>query len=211
MNADEIDALGVAPSALTDKNLYTYCDNNPVVRTDTGGDVWETVFDVISLGLSVADVVANPVNPWAWAGLAGDVIDVAVPFVGGVGEVVKCCGAINKAKDVVDASKQAKKMVSKSVGTYEIIYKSGKNYVGKGTFDRAIQSAQRYVDPHKLNGFKGDEVLSITWKKAKDNSEAFMTEYLWQHRGAGVLSANHKALTYNQIWSPGRRYTEWYD
>lgn len=42
------------------------------------------------------------------------------------------------------------------------MYKSGKNYVGKGTFNRAIQSAQRYTKPHKLNDNMGDEVLSIT-------------------------------------------------
>lgn len=26
-----------------DKNLYAYCDNNPVLRKDTGGDLWELV------------------------------------------------------------------------------------------------------------------------------------------------------------------------
>lgn len=35
------------PMALTDKNLYVYCDNNPVVRVDHDGQFWETVFDVI--------------------------------------------------------------------------------------------------------------------------------------------------------------------
>ena len=45
----------------------------------------ETVFDVVSLAFSVADVIANPANPWAWAGLAGDVVDL-IPFVSGMGE-----------------------------------------------------------------------------------------------------------------------------
>ena len=58
-----------SPNALTDKNLYSYCDNNPVMRRDDGGQFWDTVFDVVSLVFSVADVVANPVDPWAWAGL----------------------------------------------------------------------------------------------------------------------------------------------
>lgn len=195
---------------MTDKNLYAYCDNNPVVRRDSQGTAWETVFDVISLGASIADVAANPTNVWAWAGLAGDIADVAIPFVGGIGETIKCCGAVKKADDVIDAAKQIKKSVSNSVGTYEIMYKSGKNYVGKGSFDRAIQSAQRYAKGHKLNNYKGDEVLSITWKKANNAKEAFITEYLWQSKGRGTLSANKKAKTYNQYWSPGRRYSGWW-
>lgn len=211
INADTADVLTINPTALTDKNLYAYCDNNPVVRRDSQGTAWETVLDVISLGASIADVAVNPANVWAWAGLVGDIVDVAIPFVGGVGEVVKCCGAVNKADDVIDAAKQLRKSVSNSVGTYEITYKSGKNHVGKGTFDRAIQSAQRYANGHKQNDFKGDEVLSITWKKANNDKEAFITEYLWQSRNRKTLSANKNALTYNQRWSPGRRYSGWWN
>ena len=61
--------LAVSPMALTDKNLYAYCDNNPIVRKDSTGAVWETVFDVISLGTSIVEVCINPTDPWAWAGL----------------------------------------------------------------------------------------------------------------------------------------------
>ena len=53
----------------------------------------------------------------AWAGLAGDVIDLAVPFVSGVGETIKAVGiasdagkVISKADDVADAGKTAQKV-----------------------------------------------------------------------------------------------------
>ena len=36
INADTVDILGVQDN-LNDKNLYAYCDNNPVMRKDTGG------------------------------------------------------------------------------------------------------------------------------------------------------------------------------
>lgn len=81
--------------------------------------------------------------------------------------------------------------------------------MGKGTFNRAITSALEHCKAIDLNDFMGDEVLSITWKRAENAREAFMTEYLWQHRGSGVLSANKNAKTYNKIWSPGRRYLNW--
>lgn len=39
ISADTTDVLGVS-SDLYDKNLYAYCDNNPVIRTDSSGEVW---------------------------------------------------------------------------------------------------------------------------------------------------------------------------
>lgn len=40
MNADDVALLSASPMALHDKNLYAYCDNNPVTRRDTEGDFW---------------------------------------------------------------------------------------------------------------------------------------------------------------------------
>ena len=104
INADSTNTLMNTPMAYTDKNLYAYCDNNPVMRVDNGGEFWDTVFDVVSLCFSVADVVKNPDDPWAWAGLAADVVSLAVPFAAGGGAVVK---AVSKADDVVDLAKNA--------------------------------------------------------------------------------------------------------
>ena len=89
-------------TTLTDKNLYAYCDNNPVVRKDAGGAIWETAFDVISLAASIAEVAADPTDVWAWAGLAGDAIDL-IPVVTGAGEVVRSLKAVNKIDDISDA------------------------------------------------------------------------------------------------------------
>ena len=147
---------------------------------------------------------------WAWAGLAGDIADVAIPFVGGIGEAIdgmKLVGrVIEGADNVVDGAKAIRRYVSTSTGAYEIVYKSGKNYVGKGTFSRAITSALEHAKPNKLNNFMGDEVVSITWSKALNDREAFISEYLMQVNGNGVLSANQLANTYNKIWSPERKY-----
>jgi len=92
------------PMAFTDKNLYAYCDNNPVMRVDNGGQFWDTVFDAVSLCISVVDVVKNPDDPWAWVGLAADVVSLVVPFAAGGGAVVK---ALSKADDVIDLAKTA--------------------------------------------------------------------------------------------------------
>ena len=40
ISPDTSAVLAATPTALTDKNLYAYCDNNPVMRADNGGDFW---------------------------------------------------------------------------------------------------------------------------------------------------------------------------
>ena len=37
-NADNAELLLATLASLTDKNLYAYCDNNPVMRKDEGGE-----------------------------------------------------------------------------------------------------------------------------------------------------------------------------
>ncbi|MDR1001889.1 MAG: RHS repeat-associated core domain-containing protein [Oscillospiraceae bacterium] len=216
INADEIVDTG---SSVLSTNMFAYCENNPVAREDSGGAFWETVFDVISLSVSIVEVCANPTDPWAWAGLVGDAIDL-IPFVSGVGEVtrivktaVKVADKVkdvvkatvkiaDKADDVIGAAKDIYKAadkasdIRKATGSYEIIFESGKNYVGKGGFKRAIQSAKRYA--------KHDVPTSIRWKSAPNQIAAFIDEYLMQAE-RGVLHWDDKAETYNKIWSPGKK------
>ena len=112
ITADKFSTIKASSFELTDKNLYAYCDNNPVTRTDDGGAFWETVFDVVSLAFSVVDVVANPTDPRAWISLAGDAVDL-IPFVTGVGEVTRGIKTGKRiaetADDLHDAAKVAKK------------------------------------------------------------------------------------------------------
>lgn len=84
--------------------------------------------------------------------------------------------------------------IKKATGTYEFLFKSGKNYVGKGGFKRAITSAIRITNDYS------DEVVSIMWKSNKNSIGAFLEEYALQTiRGVGDIEK-----TYNKIWSPGK-------
>ena len=208
INADSVDVATATPMALTDKNLFAYCDNNPISRIDVGGEFWESAFDVVSLGASIVEVAINPSDIWSWAGLVGDVVDL-IPFVTGVGEVTRAVKTTVKiVDDANEVASTARKIynaadtasdIRKSTGSYEIMYKSGKNYVGKGGLDRAIKSAQKHSK-------SADDILSIRWKSAPTHRAAFIDEYLMQKRSGGVLSSNPFLNTYNKIWSPGRRY-----
>ena len=104
LTMDDPGVLLATPTGLTDKNLFAYCDNNPVARVDNGGQFWDTVFDVISLGASIVEVCVNPTDPWAWAGLVGDAVDL-IPFVTGVGEVTRAVKTIDKVADTVQIAK----------------------------------------------------------------------------------------------------------
>ena len=123
LNADAFPATG---QGMLGTNMYAYCGNNPVIRTDTGGFFWDTVFDVVSLCFSVAEVVKNPDDPMAWLGVAADVASLVVPCVSGGGalvraatkadDVVDTVKAINKADDMVDIGKMATTGSPNSIG-----------------------------------------------------------------------------------------------
>ena len=190
-------------------NLYIYCGNDPINRIDESGQFWDIFFDVVSFVSSVVEVCVNPTDPWAWAGLVGDTVDL-VPFVSGIGEATRAIKTtvtvVENADDVVGAAKviyntaEAASDIKKATGSYAILYKSGKNYIGKGGFKRAINSAVRNATDYQ------DEVVSIMWKSAPDEKTAFIHEYLMQKKFGGVLSSNPRLRTYNKIWSPGKRY-----
>ena len=110
VNADDPGVIFAKPQELYHKNLYVYCDNNPIVRRDLQGYFWETLFDIVSLGTSVVEVCVNPGDPWNWAGLIGDAIDL-IPFVTGAGEATRAVKTANKVADKTTAVIKIQKAV----------------------------------------------------------------------------------------------------
>ncbi len=200
INADDTDILDNGNDDILENNLFAYCYNNPVrLKDDSGYVPVETVLDVASIGWSGYDLITNP--SWANAGfLLWDIAATLIPYVPGsyvVKGVKLTAKTMAKADNAIDLAKTTYKMadktsdIRKSTGSYEIMYKSGKNYVGKGGYKRMLKSATRY----------DDEVASMSWKPAKNQRSAFIDEY-YMMRVRGV----HNANTYNKIWSPGRNY-----
>lgn len=102
----------------------------------------------------------------------------------GVGETTRAIKTtvevVDKASDVVDSAKtiyrtaDAVSDIRKATVSYEILYKSGCNYIGKGGFKRAITSATKKAAEYE------EEVASIMWKSAPNSKTAFIDEYLIQ-------------------------------
>ena len=65
ISADSVDIIGATPNALTDKNLYAYCDNNPVMRVDETGTFWITLAIGALVGIAsqlISDVATSVVE-----------------------------------------------------------------------------------------------------------------------------------------------------
>ena len=156
ISPDDVQNINCKENTLYELNLYAYCDNNPVKRSDRTGSVWDIILDLVTLGTSIYEVSQDPTDLESWFYLALDVVDVAVPIVSGLGEGAKACrtaSKLSKVDDVVTAAKDvysaadAFSDLKRKTGTYLIIYKSGMEYVGKGGFGRAITSAQAHAKP----------------------------------------------------------------
>ena len=113
--------MGVDPRGFDEANVhsfnrYAYANNNPYRFVDPDGRVAETIFDVISFGISVEMFRREP-TVGNFLGVAVDGLAVAVPFVpGGVGSI----RALGRAADAVEKGDGAAKAASaeKSYQTY---------------------------------------------------------------------------------------------
>ena len=79
ISPDTTDVLTATPMALTDKNLYAYCDNNPVVRADHSGEFWNYVIGGV-VGAVVGGVSAA-ISGGDWKAIA---LGAGVGAVGGL-------------------------------------------------------------------------------------------------------------------------------
>lgn len=64
INADSTEVLTAASMGLTDKNLFAYCDNNPVARSDDGGEFWHILVGAVigAIGGAVSSIVSQVVS-----------------------------------------------------------------------------------------------------------------------------------------------------
>ena len=145
VSADDTDVIFAKPQELYHKNLYVYCYNNPVVRRDLQGYFWETLFDIVSLGTSVVEVCVNPGDPWNWAGLIGDAIDI-IPFVTGAGEAIRAVKTANKVADKTTAVIKIQKAVDFTPESAKIVKSLDRS---KG-YTRSSLRAGTYIN----NGYK---------------------------------------------------------
>ncbi len=64
LNADATGVLTASPMSFTDKNLFAYCDNNPIARTDDGGEFWHIAIGAVvgAIGGAVSSIVSQAIS-----------------------------------------------------------------------------------------------------------------------------------------------------
>ncbi len=81
VNADLVSNVSVIPSSITDKNLFSYCDNNPIMRADPDGEFWLAVAGAFFGAIigAATQVVSNlTTGQDVWDGVIGAAVGGAV-------------------------------------------------------------------------------------------------------------------------------------
>ena len=107
VNGDSIALTLVSTGSVTDKNLYSYCDNNPITRGDLCGGVWEVVLigATVSGALEIASqLIANKQDNLNLANVCVAAISGGISSIPGVsfwgGAVVD--GVASVMMDIID-------------------------------------------------------------------------------------------------------------
>jgi len=210
ISCDDPSVITATPDGLTDKNLYAYCDNNPVMRADHGGEFWNVVAGaVIGGGLELAGQLLSGSSFYEvnWAkvgvsalsgGLAAAVGPVAGCLISGATDVAMEAldGNINS---IADAAKSfawgtAKAVISYGIGTavgkatrsltkVEKVGKIGDNgYLGvKYSYNKGQGRAVRSIELHPRHNGHGVHLQGNKWNpKTGTRSGTFFRWTLWR-------------------------------
>lgn len=116
--------------------MYTYCGNDGVNRVDPSGNIWETIFDIVSLGDSIYSMCTNP----SWEN-AGYLLWAAASLIPGVpgsyvakvpaktAKVAKTAAKVSKVGKGTRAASKSLRTASKAKRA-KVLYKN-KKYIDK--------------------------------------------------------------------------------
>jgi len=170
--------------SLTDKNLFSYCDNNPITRVDEGGYFWANIIIGAAVGAAISItsqlIAGESLREINWRDVGGAALSGAIASIpglglaasamcGGIGNVVGGCvsGDIRTTKDV------AINFISGSLA-------NGAGYtVGKATSKLAVKAYNKLprfakkIKLAKIYGNKGN-FRNINLRIAKNDMDLGM-------------------------------------
>ena len=166
---------------------YTYCGNNPVLRIDKDGRIWDTVWDIGNMLYDAGAAVAAHIRgdhvsaQSYWVDFGMDAAAVAIPFVpAGATKVLK---AADKGVDAVKAAKQVDKAKDKTL-RIEI---SPENKIDRSLLNPPSKSGNAPT-------FKKDGTSVEIHHVGQNSNGPFKEMSKQDHRGIGNFKKNHPNL-----------------
>ena len=217
ISADNSDVLTATPDALTDKNLYAYCDNNPVMRVDYGGEFWHIVvgaaIGALIGGVSsiVGQIVSGGEVNWAEVGISAasgaltGAITTAVPGMGAVatGVVHATVGAgAHAATELVNGR------IPTVLGTLSAGVTSGILAFGAKAIGSAISSGKLEIG--KIKGIRASKgYWGVRYKT--NSGPAFSVELHGGHNGHSPhLQVNKWVYQFKGYEGQPYRFKSWH-
>lgn len=142
------DTIVPNPSHLFAYNRYMYVAGNPMRLTDSSGNFWETVADVVAVGYDVYDIYENGLTWSSGGALVADVAGAAIPFVPSAGTCVRWCD---------DAWQYGNKAAGWVGDKADEGWQATKNFLGMG--DEAASVAKAGADCLTPNSFSADTLV----------------------------------------------------
>ena len=155
LNADDVAVVTVTPETPHwDKNLYAYCDNNPVMRIDTNGEFWNFIVGGI-VGAVVGAVTTaltggslEEVAIAAGAGAIGGALAASgIPVAG----QVAIGGLINGATNIANQTIVEGKNITE-ISWEEVVIDTTIGMVASGVSYKLTNSAAEVADKIVCNG-----------------------------------------------------------
>ena len=154
LNADNPCLLTESPNALTDKNLYNYCDNNPVMRKDSDGELWflatAAVGAAVSGGLEILNQLSTDgkITNWGAVGVsaASGAVSSLIPASG--------LGLIATAVVAVGTEVANNKIKRSPISGTSVLVNAGLSVVGARGAKNLIDSAKHTSSSVSLFGKK---------------------------------------------------------
>ncbi|MBR0541459.1 MAG: RHS repeat-associated core domain-containing protein, partial [Clostridia bacterium] len=210
ISADNEYVSTATPMAMTDKNLFAYCDNNPVVRADDGGQFWNIIVGAAVggaleiVGQLISGKSVKELN-WAKIGVSA----LSGGLTAAVGPLAGCLisGATDVAMDALDgninslgdAAKSfawgtAKAAISYGVGTaigkatkslskIDKVGKLGKeSYPGvKYSYNKGSGRAIRSIELHPRHNGHGIHLQGNKWNPVTNTrTSTFFRKTFWR-------------------------------
>lgn len=192
INADNTDTLTASPTSTTDKNLFSYCDNDPINRKDEDGHFWNFVIGaaVGATSVYVGDIVGNVLSGKSgWDILkptssVGTYLGAAASGIISGGGLVSAIGRIAVNTGVKHTTNAL--VYKQSVSVIDISKDLAINGIGEG-LSYGVGSLLNKARPQNYSSFKYQmtrRIPSITQKQTKQ------VMYIIQ----GTISNINKAL-----------------